>query len=300
MSRYDDYENEYQDRPRPSRRQAREGEQRATAPKRAPAEARRGASTSSRSTSPVKQQKSPAKAPRAAAPRASAARSASSPTRSASSAQKSRSASGGQRTPSASRAASNQRAYYEEGYRPSRPRRKKAKKRRTNPIMVVAYLVIAVLLAYGISFLLKEYVFEFVRVNGNAMAKTMMNGDVTIVGKTDYKDTMPKVGDIVAVRVGNDREVILRRVIATPGQTVEFTGHETLIDSQAIEEAYVELPSYDAYPAKTLPAGKYYVCGDNRTEVSDSRSELVGLVSEQDIVGRVRCVIWPIDHLKAF
>lgn len=178
--------------------------------------------------------------------------------------------------------------------RPAKPRR--PKRRGGSFISVLAGLVLAVALAFAGGYLLREYVFDIVRVSGDAMHETLMNGDLALVSKLDRQQ--PGAGDVVAVRVRGRQGVILRRVIGVPGQTVEFKGGETLVDGSPLIEHYISLANYEQFPAKTLPHGKYYVCGDNRSEISDSRGEEVGLVSEQDIVGRVRWVIWPFNHVR--
>ncbi len=186
--------------------------------------------------------------------------------------------------------------------RAARPvkRSTRSRKKRGNPMATLAGILIAVALAFAISYFLHEYAFDIVRVSGDAMHETLMNGDLAVVTKFDYKEASPETGDIVAVRVGAQKGVILRRVIGVPGQTVEFTGSETLIDGRPLLEEYVSLKNYNSFPAKTLPHGKFYIAGDNRSELSDSRLDEVGLVSAGDIVGKVRMVIWPFNHLSSF
>ena len=189
------------------------------------------------------------------------------------------------------------------GYRPVRPvkavrpaKPRKPKRRSGGFVSVLAGLVLAVALAFAGGYLLREYAFDIVRVSGDAMHETLMNGDLALVSKLDSQP--PGTGDVVAVRVSGRQGVILRRVIGVPGQTVEFKGGETLVDGSPLIEHYISLANYEQFPAKTLPHGKYYVGGDNRSEISDSRGEEVGLVSEQDIVGKVRWVIWPFNHVR--
>jgi signal peptidase I len=108
---------------------------------------------------------------------------------------------------------------------------------------------------------------------------------------------------------------LVKRVIATGGQTVECRAAENVgikVDGKALREPYVnrELQSRvpDAGPCLgpdfgpiTVPAGNYWVMGDNRTYSADSRfhteDEFHGTVPKSDIRGKVRFVIWPISRI---
>ena len=177
------------------------------------------------------------------------------------------------------------------------PARKKARKRRTNPMLALLYWLLAIALAFGISYFVREYGFEIVRVSGDNMYETLMDGDLALVTKFDYQSEAPAQGDVVAVEMGGQKGVILRRVIGLPGDTVEIVDGETLINGSKLLEQYIGLATYDTFDGKTLPSGKYYLLGDNRTETNDSRDPEIGLVDREDIVGKVRWVIWPLSHL---
>ena len=108
---------------------------------------------------------------------------------------------------------------------------------------------------------------------------------------------------------------LVKRVIETGGQTVECRAAENVgikVDGKALREPYVnrELQSRvpDAGPCLgpdfgpiTVPAGNYWVMGDNRTYSADSRfhteDEFHGTVPKSDIRGKVRFVIWPISRI---
>lgn len=175
---------------------------------------------------------------------------------------------------------------------------KKGKKKRTNPLYVLFYLAFAVVTALLISFLLRTFVFEIVRVNGDAMARTLMPGDWVIVTKFDYWTSDPELKEIVAVNVSSKDGVILRRIVGLPEQRVEIDSNgDTLINGELLGEEYVTLKSFDEYPEITLNRGRYFVLSDNRDneyEIKlDSRSDSVGMVAKKDIVGKVRGIVWP-------
>ncbi|MEG2388888.1 MAG: signal peptidase I [Clostridia bacterium] len=178
-----------------------------------------------------------------------------------------------------------------------RPRPKKRKKRRTSPMVTLTYWLIAVALAFGISYFLHQNVFEIVRVSGDSMYETMMDGDLVVVTKMAYKDQSPKRGDIVAMGVTGRKGVVLRRIVGIPGETIELNGGQTMINGAPLLEQYIGLKNYDNFPAKALPPDKYYVLSDNRAEVTDSRLDEVGLVDRADVIGQARWVVWPLKHM---
>lgn len=182
--------------------------------------------------------------------------------------------------------------------RPKRPAaRKKPRKKRTNPMLALVYWLVAIALAFGISYFVREYGFEIVRVSGDNMYETLMDGDLALVTKFDYNSDSPDRGDVVAVEMGGQKGLILRRVVGLPTETVEIIGGETTINGSKLLEQYIGLATYDTFEGKTLPPGKYYLLGDNRTETNDSRDPNIGLVDQEDIVGKVRWVIWPLSHM---
>ncbi len=198
-------------------------------------------------------------------------------------------------------------AYYRKpGARPAQRRPaqgvkkgKGSRKKRTNPLYLLFYTAFAVAVALLLSFLLRTFVFEVVQISGDAMYDTLQEGDWVLITKFDYQSANPMPRDIVSVGVKNTDQVVIRRVIATPGQRVEITGMgDTMIDGIALAEPYVTLRSYEPYPERTLPGSRYFVLSDNRSVTLDSRDDgRVGLV-EKHRLGRVRAVVWPLSRRK--
>ena len=192
---------------------------------------------------------------------------------------------------------------YDEEYELKEYKVKKSARKatRTKPMTAILWWVVAIAIAFAVSFLINHYLFEVVSVTSDSMHETLMRGDLVLVSKFDFKEDGPTQGEIIAARRGVQSGTLLRRVIAVPGQTIEIDGEQTLINGVQLNEMqYKSLENYDVFPAKTLPEGKYYLMGDNRSEVSDSRSDQIGLVDKNEIVGRVRAVIWPLNHWSTF
>lgn len=156
--------------------------------------------------------------------------------------------------------------------------------------LVIAGLVAAVL--FGA-------VIRFVMVDGNSMAPTLNNGDRMVMYSLFYQ---PKNGDVVILsdKTGLDLPLV-KRVIATEGQTVNISSDGVVfVDEQPLDEPYVAEEWNDpgdlSYPL-TVPEGKVFVLGDNRNHSTDSRSAQIGLVDEQEVLGKVVFRFWPLDRI---
>ncbi len=173
--------------------------------------------------------------------------------------------------------------------------------------------IIGIQCIYGIILISISLFFSVFIIHGASMAKTYYDGDMLFVNKLTYMITSPKYGDIVVVRPGRDkiRESYIKRVIATPGDTIRFESGSVFLKTawssgfQKLDEPFLTeaniwktyLPEYvDDGPSFTLPENSYWVMGDNRNNSADSRScfrNCSGLpveahyISRENIVGKV-------------
>jgi signal peptidase I len=124
-----------------------------------------------------------------------------------------------------------------------------------------------------------------------SMTPTLRVGDHILV--TPYGvDDHPQRGDIVVFRSpGHEEELMVKRVIAMPGDLLESRGNRIAIGGHTLAEPYAEqsAPSLPV-PTQIVPAGCYFVMGDNRGNSRDSRHW--GSLPQQLVVGRARMVLW--------
>ena len=146
---------------------------------------------------------------------------------------------------------------------------------------IVSALVIAILVF--------TFAARTTTVIGSSMVPTLEEGDLLIVSKLFYQ---PKYGDIVVLRKESFMsDPIVKRVIATEGQTVDIDFQEGVVyvDGVALEEDYVNALTRepeDFTGPVTVPEGHIFVMGDNRNRSTDSRSAAVGCVDTRYVIGK--------------
>ena len=159
-------------------------------------------------------------------------------------------------------------------------------------ILVSALLVI---------FLVFTFLFRLVGVEGGSMEPTLQEGDRLLVSSLRFK---PEYKDIVIITQPNIfHEPIVKRVIATGGQTVDIDFEQGIVyvDGEALDEsAYLEngttTQSSDYTYPLTVPKGHVFVLGDNRAVSNDSRSKDVGMVDERYIMGKAEWIVFPFQR----
>lgn len=146
-----------------------------------------------------------------------------------------------------------------------------------------------------------SFLVRVVDVSGSSMNPTLYNGDKMVVSKLFYT---PKQGDVVVFRSDtyDPNKALVKRVIATEGQEVniDFDKGVVYVDGEALDEPYIAELTHrklDFLGPKTVPDGCVFVMGDNRNASTDSRKTEIGMVDARTIIGRVYCVIFPLDEL---
>lgn len=133
---------------------------------------------------------------------------------------------------------------------------------------------------------------------GSSMQPTLFDHDYLIVDEYYYRHRPVQRDDIVEFRRNNSRW--MKRVIALGGDTVEAKDRRVVLNGQVLNEPFVQhLESSDAgkdldsFGPVTVPAGKYFVMGDNREMSFDSRSPGFGFVDSEAIMGKPLYVYRP-------
>ncbi|MDE3066610.1 MAG: signal peptidase I [Verrucomicrobiota bacterium] len=152
---------------------------------------------------------------------------------------------------------------------------------------------LAALLALGLLsyWLVTHFIFQSVQVLGPSMSPTLMNSGYYWLNRFAYLVGEPRQGDIVALRDPSDGGFDVKRIVATPGQSIAFNHGRVYVNRRLLREPYLlpDTPTYgdgenrDGY--FRLGKDQYFVMGDNRRNSSDSR--VFGPVPRRNILGKV-------------
>ena len=154
--------------------------------------------------------------------------------------------------------------------------------------------------------LLFVFVVRLVGVDGSSMMPTLWHGDFLLLESNFLYDADDiQYGDIVVLNEPyyweRGRQLIVKRVIATEGQTVniDFTTGDVYVDGACLQENYIlEKIMYDSgeftldYPV-TVPEGHIFVLGDNRNNSADSRLSYIGMIDEDCVLGKAVAIALP-------
>lgn len=146
--------------------------------------------------------------------------------------------------------------------------------------------------------LIFTFVIRLIGVDGYSMVPTLQNGDrLLVLNSLLYHDY--QYDDIVVLRKDTFmREPIVKRVIATEGQTVDidFSTGSVYVDGELLDEPYINERTYleegTEFPL-TVPEGSIFVMGDNRNNSSDSRDSRLGTVDTRYVIGKAVFLAFP-------
>ena len=155
----------------------------------------------------------------------------------------------------------------------------------------LVYILAAVTLVF-------VFAIRLVGVDGDSMYPTLHNSDyLALLSNVFYND--PQAGDIVVMTVPYfEDEPIVKRVIATEGQTVDidFVTGAVYVDGELLHEDYISELTFTEEGTEfplTVPEGSLFVMGDNRNHSNDSRDARLGTVDTRYVIGRAVVLAFP-------
>ncbi len=179
--------------------------------------------------------------------------------------------------------------------------KKDAKKEIISWILTIVTAVVA-------AFLIRTFLFEPIRVDGDSMSDTLHDKELVFVTKPEYYLGTPSRQDVIICKYpGRSNQYFVKRLIALPGDTVEIrfdrqNGTNILyVNGEAVSEPYLTPErnnSNNAMPPVTLGEDEYFVMGDNRDNSNDSRYPGVGPISRSQIIGHVQFVFFPFGNIR--
>ncbi len=159
--------------------------------------------------------------------------------------------------------------------------------------IIVTSLVIALVITH------------FVRptlVQGSSMYPTLEEKDYLIINRVAYNHKEPKRGDIIVFKTdllqsnGKEKDLV-KRVIALPGDHIKITDDKVYLNGKLQDEKYVHGEKTEGDIDMVIPEGYVFAMGDNRENSMDSRDSEVGIVNENDIMGKVMVRLYPFNKI---
>jgi len=147
-----------------------------------------------------------------------------------------------------------------------------------------------------IALLINLFLAQATRVFGQSMEPNLHTDQRLVIEKVSYKLHAPQRGDVVVLKVRPEAdELLIKRIIALPGETVEIKSGQVFVDGQSLDEPYLSQPTRGHYGPLLVPPMRVFVLGDNRGASNDSRS--FGAIPMENIVGRAWLSYWPVQNV---
>jgi signal peptidase I len=169
---------------------------------------------------------------------------------------------------------------------------------------IVEYVALAVV-AVAVALLIQAFLVKPYRIPSASMEDTLLIGDRVLVDRISWRFSEPERADIVVFHPPFDGPVLIKRVIGLPGDVISVSDGFVSINGRRLDEPYVRRVDGQQEPSEPfsnglpwslekpyeVPAGSYFVMGDNRTDSGDSRE--FGPIKRGQFVGRAFARYWP-------
>ena len=159
--------------------------------------------------------------------------------------------------------------------------------------------------AAALALVIRTFIMAPFKIPSGSMRPTLMEGDRILVNKFLFRFQEPHRGDIIVFRYPEDRKRrFIKRLAAVGGDTVEIRDGHVFVNGARLEEAaifatnrYYNQGSFgqDSEPVH-VPAGDYFVLGDNSLSSHDSR--FWGFVPKPLLIGKAMCIFWPVTRWR--
>lgn len=135
-----------------------------------------------------------------------------------------------------------------------------------------------------------------IEITDSSMKPLVEDGDIVLT----IKSSSFKTGDVVAFYYGN--KILVKRVIGVQGDFVNIDKDGIVyVNGEKLEENYVKEflkgESDIKYPVQ-VSDNSIFVLSDERDVLTDSRSEMIGTITKENIIGKVIFKVWPIKKIK--
>ncbi len=163
--------------------------------------------------------------------------------------------------------------------------------------------LVTVAIALLLALMIRVFVAEPRYIPSDSMLPTLEVGDRLVIEKVSKWFRAPQVGDVVVFTppellrdMGySEKDVLIKRVIGTPGHTIRIDSGVISLDEQQLTEPYIAEPANYSLKPVIVPAHYYLVFGDNRNNSNDSH--VWGFLPEENVIGRAIFRFWPFERI---
>jgi signal peptidase I len=150
--------------------------------------------------------------------------------------------------------------------------------------------------AVVIALVINLFLAQATQVLGQSMEPSLHSSQRVVVEKVTYQFLHgPRRGDIVVIDLPGQTDMLIKRVMGLPGESIEVRGGEVYINGEKIEEEWTVRLGGGNYGPTTIPPLHVFVMGDNRGASNDSRN--FGPVLVDHVVGRAWFSYWPLEYV---
>jgi signal peptidase I len=147
-----------------------------------------------------------------------------------------------------------------------------------------------------IALVINLFLAQATQVLGQSMEPNLHSTQRVVVEKVTYRFFHgPRRGDIVVISLPEQSEMLIKRVVGLPGETIEMRGGQVYIDGEPLDEFWTVNPGGGNYGPRSIPPLHVFVMGDNRGASNDSRN--FGPVAIEHIVGHAWFSYWPLEYV---
>lgn len=157
-------------------------------------------------------------------------------------------------------------------------------------------LIILVLLTAVIVFLIINNITIRFKIDGVSMEPCLKNKSFVLIDRLALFIIKPERGDVIAFSKQGSDDILIKRIIGLPGETVKISDSRVYINDVELFEPYIKTRTTGNINSLILGDNEYFVLGDNRICSKDSRN--FGLIKKSEISGYVRVVYWPLENWK--